>query len=339
MNVAPAPGPVLVMGAGSVGCWVGGKLAASGLTVAFVGRPRVIDSLRQQGLTVSDLDGRLDHLDAARFELHTQVPAASPALVLLCVKSGDTVQAALELAAALPKGTLVLSLQNGVSNAITAARQAREFDIVPAVVPFNVAEIAPGHVHRGTSGVLAARDRPRLRAWLPAFAAAGVPLQLHGDLRALQWGKLLLNLNNPVNALSGLPLREQLADRDFRRATAALQQEALAVLHAAQIVPARLTPLPWARVTQLMRLPTPLFKLLAARMLRIDAKARSSMADDLARDRPTEIDALCGEVVRLAARHGGGAPLNARMMQLVAAWPSDPRPRSGLELLRSLGLR
>ena len=62
------------------------------------------------------------------------------------------------------------------------------------------------------------------------------------------------------------------------------------------------------------------------------------MADDLALGRRTEVDALCGELVRLAAAHGASAPLNERIAQLVEAWPAEPRPRSGAELRGELGL-
>ena len=203
------------------------------------------------------------------------------------------------------------------------------------MVPYNVAELGPGHFHRGTAGVLAAQDHPALRAWQPLFDAAGVPLQLHADLLPVQWAKLLLNLNNPVNALSGLPLRAELMERDFRRVLAALQDEALAALQAAGIRPARITPLPPHWLPRVLRLPTPLFQRVARRMLAIDANARSSMADDLALGRRTEIDAFCGEVVRLAQAHGLQAPLNARLQRLVEA---DPRPRSGQALRAELGL-
>jgi 2-dehydropantoate 2-reductase len=68
-----------------------------------------------------------------------------------------------------------------------------------------------------------------------------------------------------------------------------------------------------------LRLPTPLFRRIAARMLRIDPQARSSMADDLALGRATEIDALSGEVVRLAASLGVRAPLNEAMVARIQA--------------------
>jgi 2-dehydropantoate 2-reductase len=312
--------PVLIMGAGSVGCYVGGCLQAAGVPVAFVGRPRMLDGLRQHGLRVTDRDGADRRIPADTLRLHERVPVASaPGLVLLCVKSPATAAAATELAERLPLGTVVLSLQNGLRNAELASAAAPGLRLVPGMVPYNIAELAPGHVHRGTNGHLAAQHDPTLAAWAPRFAAAGIPLDLHTDLLPRQWGKLLLNLNNPVNALSGLPLLAQLLDAGHRRQFAALMQEALGVLNAAGIHPAQLTSLPWPWLVRVLRLPTPLFRVIAARMLRVDKLARSSMADDLALGRPTEIDALSGEVVRLAQSLGGRAPLNEAIAARVRA--------------------
>lgn len=311
------PGPVLVMGAGSIGCFVGGLLAAAGCAVSFVGRPRVLGALAERGLSLSDLDGAHHHLPPERLALSAQVPPdARPALVLLSVKSGATAEAAAELGLILPPGTLVLSLQNGIGNAAAAQAAAPGLRVLPGMVPYNVAEVAPGHFHRGTAGVLAAQDDVGLRPWVEPWRAAGLPLVLHADLRPVQWGKLLINLNNPVNALSGLPLRAELLERGYRRCFAALMDEALGVLDAAGIVPAQVTPVKPRLLPRLLRLPTPVFRLIAARMLRIDAKARSSMADDLAHGRRTEIDALCGEVVRLASASGAKAPMSERLCRM-----------------------
>lgn len=97
------PGEVLVMGAGTIGCFIGGSLAAAGVPVTFVGRPRVLEKLATHGLTLTHIDGAKHKLPAAGLRLSEQVPAgARPALVLLCVKSGATAEAAGELAFALP---------------------------------------------------------------------------------------------------------------------------------------------------------------------------------------------------------------------------------------------
>jgi 2-dehydropantoate 2-reductase len=336
---AATPGPVLVMGAGAVGCWIGGMLRAAGVGVTFVARARVRDALRTHGLTLTDLEGGRVELAPDALEVVDAVPeGAAPALVVLAVKVGDTATAAATLAARLPAGTTVLSLQNGVDTAAIAAAAAPALRVHAGMVPFNVAEAAPGHVHRGTTGRLAVADAPALREWAPALARAGLPLTFHADMTPVLWGKLLLNLNNPVNALSGLPLRAQLLDRGYRRVLAALQDEALDALDAAGIVPAPPTPLPARRLPTLLRLPTPLFRLLAARMLRIDARAGSSMADDLRRGRPTEVDALCGAIVGLARRHGTQAPRNERIADLVRRWPDDPRPLSSAALSLAIGL-
>jgi 2-dehydropantoate 2-reductase len=143
--------------------------------------------------------------------------------VLLCVKSGATREAALALGRVLPAGTPVLSLQNGIGNAATAQDAAPALDVIAGMVPFIIAELGPGHYHRGTAGMLAAAEHPALAAWQARFEQAGLPLALHADMRGVQWGKLLLNLNNPVNALSELPLRQELLTRGYRRAFAALQ--------------------------------------------------------------------------------------------------------------------
>ncbi len=337
---------VLVMGAGSVGCYLGGLAAAAGLDVHFVGRPRVLEHLRRHGLVCSDLGGRQHTIPASALHLHERVPAGlQPSVSLLCVKSAATTEAARALQAALPAGSLLLSMQNGIGNADTAQAAAPGLDVRAGMVPFNVAELAPGHFHRGSTGALmvqgtAETDAP-LRSLQNALARSGIDLQVIDSaaaMRAVQWGKLLLNLNNPVNALSGLPLREQLQQRGYRRCLAALQAEALDVLAAAGQPVRAMTPLPPRRLLSVLRLPTPLFKLVAARMLKIDAKARSSMADDLALGRRTEIDALCGEVTALARSADLAAPLNAQMQRLVHDWPARSRPYGPEELLAALGL-
>ncbi len=333
---------VLVMGAGSVGCFVGGLTQLAGVPVHFVGRPRVLAALRKHGLHLTDQDGLDRRIPALDLRLHDEPPAGlKPDLVLLCVKSGATVEAATALGLTLPLGTPVVSLQNGIANADAARGAAPQLHWHAGMVPYNIAEIAPGHYHRGTGDALAAEGSPKdlaLAAWLTALARVGMRLDLHADLAPVQWGKLLLNLNNPVNALCGQPLRDELLQRGYRRVLAALQEEALNLLEAGHRPVAQLTPLPPRRLITLLRMPNFAFRLAAARMLRIDAKARSSMADDLAQGRTTEIDALCGEVVRLARAQGRGAPLNQRMLGLVNDWPKRRQPYSPTELLRALGL-
>ncbi|MGQ3353024.1 MAG: 2-dehydropantoate 2-reductase [Phreatobacter sp.] len=317
----------VVIGAGAIGCRVGGALAAAGADVTFVARGRRSADLAAHGLAVTDLEGATRLLCPDRFRLAAAAAEAATMdgadpVLLLCTKGGATAEAAAEAGAAFAPGTPVLSLQNGVDNIGRIRAAARDLQALAAMVPFNVTldrdESGRLVARQTTSGELHAEDHAVTRALAPLFAAAGLRLTLVADMVPVQWGKLLLNLNNPVNALSGLPLRAELMDRDCRRALAALQDEALAVMKAAGIRPAKIGAAPPRLIPTILRLPTFAFSRIAASMLTIAPTARSSMADDLAAGRPTEIDDLCGAVVRLAAAAGLTAPRNAAMVRLVS---------------------
>lgn len=330
----------IVLGAGAIGCYVGARLAAAGQRVTLVGRPRVLEPLAQGGLQVSDLDGFSAHLGPDQLHLAPDlagVDLLAPAVILLCVKGGATESAAHELAAACSAGTPVISLQNGVDNVARIQAGAPQLPALAGMVPYNVVMPTPNRVHRATTGSLHVQRHPVSEQVAPLFQAAGLPMELAQDMRAVQWGKLLLNLNNPVNALSNLPLRDELMDAGYRRVLAALQLEALAALDAAGIEPAKVASAPPRLLPHILRLPDWLFKLVAARMLRIDPSARSSMWDDLQRGTTTEIDDLCGAVVRLAQQHGGSAPRNAAMRGLVLQHKKGHR-LSGEQMAQALGL-
>jgi len=313
---------VVVMGAGAIGLYLGGRLAASGLQVHFVGRAAVVDALKQSGLDVIDLEGRVWRIAYANFSASVDLSEAPAAgLYLLCVKGAGTETATRALATACEQDAAVISFQNGVDNLARIARVAPTLKAVAGMVPFNVIQPAPHRVQQATSGRLAIQRGDVGEAWAERFSAAGLPLDLHADMRSVQWGKLLLNLNNPLNALAGIPLLDELGDRHWRRILAHLQDEALAAMTAARITPARVTPLPPRWLPTLLRLPTPLFRLLARRMLSIDPEARSSMYVDRVRGRATEIDDLCGAVVRLAAAHGVSANANSALVTLLQSAP------------------
>ncbi|NKX85731.1 2-dehydropantoate 2-reductase [Nocardia coubleae] len=329
---------VLVLGAGSVGVFVGGQLAAAGMEVIFVGRQRVLDDIAEHGLRLTDLDGGATEVGPDRFGLALAPDEPERAdLVLVTVKSADTAAAARAVAGRLRPGTPVVSLQNGIGND-TVIREILPTSVVLAgMVMFNVVHRGEGRFHRASDGVVAVQDDPVVGRFADRFREAGLPLRRHRDLRPVQWAKLLLNLNNPINALSGRPLREELADRDYRRCLALTQSEALAVMNTARIRPAQLTPVPPELMVHLLRVPDSLFRRVFGRVLAIDPVARSSMADDLARGKRTEIAWLCGEIVRLGEMVGRPTPVNRRLVELIrAAESGDERRFSGSRLFAEL---
>ena len=323
-----------VLGAGSIGCHLGGHLAAAGYEVAFVGRPAAMEVLRERGLTLSTSVRPPVHLTPERLTLATGPEAAAGAdYVLVTVKTAATRAAAEDLAAHLAPGAVVVSFQNGLHNPATLRAALPGHTVLAGMVPYNVVQSAPGTVHQGMPGRLMTEPDDTLVA---ALGAAGLAVEARTDMPQVQYGKLLMNLNNAVNALSGLPLRDQLGLRAYRRCLALCQREALAAYRAAGVTPARLGPTAPGLTPYVLGLPDAVFRRVAAASLRIDAHARSSMWEDLQCGRPTEIDSLQGEIVALAAAQGLGAPANARLADLVRAAESAPRTWPGPELYAEL---
>lgn len=308
---------IVIFGAGMVGNYLGGRLHPHA-HVRLIVRPRMAAILQESGLTVSDLYGYHHHLAPSSITLAAHAEAARDAdVVLVTVKSAATVDAAHALAEVLAPRTPVISFQNGIHNVAELRAALPNHPVLAGMVPFNITQPQAGHFHQGSSGRLTVERSPALEPLLPVFAACGLPLLQHDDMQTVMWAKLLINLNNPLNALSGLPLRDELAHHTWRRCLALLQREALRALDAAGIRPAQITALPARWLPTVLSLPDALFNRMAARMLAIDPWARSSTWDDLQAGRRTEVDYINGEIVALAASKGLRAPANARIVSLL----------------------
>ena len=327
---------IAVYGAGGIGCYVGGRLAATGTAVTLIGRPRLAAELAEHGLHLTDYLGAYLNVRDVPFET-APAAVADADLVLVTVKSAATSTAADELAEVLKPGAIVVSFQNGIRNGDVLRERLPDQVVLSGMVPFNVLNRGGGSFHQGTSGGLDIQEHPALTPYVEAFANAGLPLTQHADILPVQWAKLMLNLNNPINALADVPLKEELSQRSFRRCLAAAQAETLDLLNAAGIKPAQLMAIPPHRFPALLRLPDFIYKRLASKTLAIDPLARTSMWEDLQAGRRTEIDYINGEVVRLGESLGRKAPVNARLVELIRAAEQGPRKAwTGAELLSEL---
>jgi 2-dehydropantoate 2-reductase len=138
-------------------------------------------------------------------------------------------------------------------------------------------------------------------------------------------GKLLLNLNNPINALSGLTLKEELSDWKYRLCLALAQKEALKMMKLNGIYADRVTLIPNFLIPWILKLTNCLFRIIAREMIEIDRFARSSMWEDLQSKKLTEIDFINGETLKLAQRVGKTAPINAKLCSLIRAAENGAR--------------
>lgn len=161
-------------------------------------------------------------------------------------------------------------------------------------------------------------DRENYETFLAALRKAKFKLELRtteGMVRLLH-SKLLVNLVNPINALSGKPVAITLEDRNLRRIWAASITEALSVYAKAGIKPVKVKINPKI-LPFLLRLPTPLWVCLQKILSKVDREAKSSMLQDMEKGKLTEVDFLNGEIVDLASSVGTEAPLNNKILELV----------------------
>ena len=321
--------PIGVAGAGSIGCFVGGMLAAGGRNVALLARPRVIGEIEANGLRLTNFDGFEQRLAANKLTLSESPQLfADAAIVLVTVKSADTAGMAEVIAEHAPDDAIIVSLQNGVGNVAVLREKLPGRRVLGGMVPFNVIALGEGRFHRATSGDIVIEQDEAGTA--ENLSVPGLRMRPTKNIEGVQWGKLLLNLNNALNALADLPLRKQLAQRAWRNLFADQVAEGLAAIKAEGIKPVRPTPIPMNWLPALLRLPDPIFEALLGRTMKIDPEARSSMWEDLQRGRRTEIDYLQGVITEIADRRGLAAPLSRRIVKLVRKAEADGKGSPGL---------
>ena len=263
---------IAVYGAGSLGCFVGGLLRRARRRVTFLARPRIAAELTVHGLLLTDFAGLRERVSPENLDVQTAPGFLREAdLVLLTVKSRDTAAAAEEIAALTAPGVPVVSLQNGADNPGTLRARLRPERVLGGMVVFNAVHKGQGHFHRGSLGAIVIEaGRPDI---LRLLSVPGLEVEASANITGVLWGKLLFNLNNALNALSNLPLRQELESRAWRRLLAAQIAEALAIMEAAGIEAAPAHKVPPRLLPRILRLSNVLFGIVARPMLRIDPEA------------------------------------------------------------------
>lgn len=332
---------IAIFGAGSIGCYLGGLLAEAGANVTFIGRERFKSELDTHGLTLTHFERDEIFIPAAKFTFSLDPSdIASADVILLTTKSQHTADAAKTIDEYAKNNALIISFQNGVRNPEVLRDELSSQSVLGAVVPFNVTGTGPARFHCGTEGDLTVEHitDERLSILEEKFAQAGQGMAMTKDILAVQWGKLLVNLNNAFNTLSGGTLKQGLLQRDYRRALALVVEEGLQVAREADIEPAAFGKADAAKMIKVLRLPNVIYKIIMNKIVKIDDAARSSMLDDLEMGRVSEIDYLQGEIVQLAEKTGQVAPYNLIIYRLVIqAFSTGSSPKlSGHEIYTAL---
>lgn len=310
----------VVLGAGGVGCALGGLLQAAGAEVVLIARGAHLDALATSGLTLALPSGEID-LAVEAVPGPRAVRFADGDVVLLCTKSQDTEAALRDLADHAPRDVPIVCAQNGVANEPLAARL---FARVYGLVVFSPIQFtSPGRVSIHGHPILGGLDLGRHpegvddlgRDVVADLARAGFDARAEPRILRWKYGKLLTNLGNAVQALA----RDA---EDGGALLGALQDEALACYRAAGIDFAPLGELD-ARYGGIGAAP-------AGGAMRGGGSTWQSLARATG---SIETDFLNGEIVRLGERHGVATPYNRGLAALArrAAEERWPPGRLGVD--------
>ncbi len=293
---------IVVFGAGSLGSLLGGLLAREH-AVTLVGRDPHVETVAESGLRLSNrIDATVD------ITATTDGTGLSADLAAVTVKAYDTERAAKTLA----NGSFdaVLSLQNGLGNEATLA-DVLDCEVLAGTATYGARLIEPGHVECTGVGevVLGAPTggaSTRAERVAGAFRDADVKASASEAMPRRLWEKVAVNAGiNSVTALARVPNGALAAPpaRDIAR-RAATETARIARAEGVDLSDdAALTAL--------------------ERVVETTAENRSSMLQDVAAGRRTEIDAVSGAVVERAEDHGVDAPTNDLLAGLIRSWERE----------------
>jgi 2-dehydropantoate 2-reductase len=288
-----------------MGCLFGARLTPHA-DVTLIGRwPEQLDALRRAPLRIMTGTGQ-DELVQLRAtgDVNTVGPVD---VALIVTKAPKTAAAGAGAALVLKTDGLALTLQNGVGNLDILAGQVGPARAALGVTTLGAAIDGPGRLHWGGSGLTVFATRPEIDATIRAlaelFTRAGLEVEVAGDVAAQVWGKLAINAAiNPLTVLLRVPNGALLESEWARRI---MRQAALEV---ATIAAAQGITLPFDDAGAR-----------AEEVARQTARNRSSMLQDALRGVETEIEAICGAVVRAGESAGIEAPANRMLYNLIKA--------------------
>jgi len=303
-----------VVGAGSIGGFVGAKLALAGEDVTLVARGANLQAIRAHGMRVIMHDGS-EHVAHGVRAAATPAEAGAQDIVILGMKAHQVAPVAGDIAALCHKDTVIIPMQNGIpwwyfqrhggefeGRVVTSVdpegRIAASVDprrLIGCVVYPACELAAPGVVRhiegdRFPLGELDGKPSDRASAISETFGRAGLKAPILDNIRAEIWLKLWGNLTfNPISALTHSTLVDICQFPLTRELAAGMMREAQAVANRLGIT---------FRVTLEKRI---------AGAERV-GKHKTSMLQDVEAGRDPEIDALVGSVIEVGRIVGEPTP-------------------------------
>ncbi len=293
-----------IIGAGALGCLYGALLSRAGNEVTLVHRDSiVVSAIRRRGVTVREGNRSITASLSAE---PSPADLSHAELVMFTVKSYDTEEAAETHKARITAGAAILTLQNGLNNVNLLNRVFRRQLVLGGATTEASLSVGPGrvlHTGRGRTwiGELGNSHTRRSSGIAREFLKAGFRTTVTRNVQGVLWSKTIVNAAiNPFSALTGM--RNGLLAKlpEIRTSMLRVVDEGIAVSQAEHVM---------------LEPPSPGQLLLS--VLRKTERNKSSMLQDVERNRRTEIRDLNGAIVGYGLKHKVPVPLNQLLTALV----------------------
>jgi 2-dehydropantoate 2-reductase len=288
-----------IFGAGAIGGYFGGKLAAAGEDVTFIARGETFRAIREGGLRVESIKGDF----ILRPAKVTDDPATLGPIdvILLGVKAWQVPEAAQAIRPFVESGAVVLPLQNGVEAPAQLMESLGRGSVLGGLARIFAFRIQPGWIRHVagpgsiTFGELDNHSSERCRHLLQRFLQAGIPAEIPSDIQVALWEKLVFISSfgglssltrSPIGILRTLPQTRQMLEQGMEEVVRVAQGHSVPLTDEAR-------------------------RRAMAMLESLPPEATPSLQRDIVAGRPSELEAWNGAVVRLGREKKVSTPLHA----------------------------
>ena len=231
---------ILIMGTGGVGGYYGGLLAQQGNEVTFISRGAHLYSIRQEGMKVKSVHGDFTIFPAKAVENPAEVGPVD--LILFCVKTYNTDEAAEAIRPAVGPQTVVLSLQNGIDAAERIGKLVGLEHVLAGATWLSSAVEAPGLIkqvsqfRRIVFGELSEGRSERTRSIYEVLNPTGITVEISDDIQKVLWTKFVfIAAVSSIGSLTRLPMGDYRSVPEARKLLSSIMQEVEALAQAQNI--------------------------------------------------------------------------------------------------------
>lgn len=294
--------PILIVGTGALATLFAARLAQAGHPITMLGTWKDgLEALRRHGARLVDTHGEEQQFEVQAISEPQECREVHHALVL--VKAWQTARVAEQLQECLAADGLAVTLQNGLGNREALARSLGGSRVGLGITTTGATLLGPGWVRTGGEGIISMERNQALGPLEAALRSANFQMEVVENAQSLIWGKLVINAAiNPLTALLRVPNGELLERPPAREMMRTLARET------AQVAEAEKIRLPFSD-------PIAAVEEVALKT----AANHSSMLQDVLRGAPTEVDAICGAVVKTGQKHNIDTFANWTCWNLVKA--------------------